>query len=281
VEDAVEDDVTVQNSHSRYLLLMLVAAMLVAQWVPARAAAGELNGEQAVEAGRRALSGRSDFPWYDSKKDELRRIDVSSRDSSDDPGNRASTWQGQAAPVQQNQQPTFGGFGQVFWALLQALFWLVLIALLGVLAWLIVRAFLNREADSAYTSEATDAAEASGEVDRIEKLPFQMERPKSDLLAEARRQYEAGNFGEAIIYLFSYQLVELDKHHYIRLTKGKTNRQYLWELRPRPPLVALVESTMLAFEDVFFGHYRLERERFEQCWRRLDDFQQLVEHSSA
>ncbi len=33
---------------------------------------------------------------------------------------------------------------------------------------------------------------------------------------------------------------------------------------------------MLAFEDVFFGHYQLTRERFEACWHRLDEFHQLV-----
>ena len=40
-----------------------------------------------------------------------------------------------------------------------------------------------------------------------------------------------GDYGMAIIYAYAYQLVELDQHHAIQLRKGKTNRQYLRELR--------------------------------------------------
>ena len=54
-----------------------------------------------------------------------------------------------------------------------------------------------------------------------------------DLLAEARRHYQAGNYGAAIVYLFSFQLVQLDQRQIIRLAKGKTNRQYLREVGPR------------------------------------------------
>ena len=114
------------------------------------------------------------------------------------------------------------------------------------------------------------------DVDRIEQLPFAVKRPQSDLLGEARRHYEQGNFAEAIIYYFSYQLVELDKHQVIRLTKGKTNRQYLGEARRAPDLRPLLEDTMVAFEDVFFGHHDLERSRFEACWNRLAQFQKSL-----
>ena len=57
-----------------------------------------------------------------------------------------------------------------------------------------------------------------------------------DLLAEARRHYQAGNYGAAIVYLFSFQLVQLDRRQIIQLAKGKTNRQYLREVGPRDPL---------------------------------------------
>ena len=108
-----------------------------------------------------------------------------------------------------------------------------------------------------------------------------LNRPRSNLLEEARRQYEAGNFAEAIIYLFSYQLVELDKSQLIRLAKGKTNRQYLREIGARPRLAALLNHTMIAFEDVFFGDHDLDRERFEKCWAERDNLiQQLEENAS-
>ena len=101
-------------------------------------------------------------------------------------------------------------------------------------------------------------------------------RGQIDLLAEARRCYQQRKFGEAIIYFYSYQLVRLDKNHCIRLTQGKTNRQYLRELGPRMTLRRLLEQTMIAFEDVFFGDYAITQARFESCWRRLDEFERLL-----
>jgi hypothetical protein len=115
------------------------------------------------------------------------------------------------------------------------------------------------------------------EADRIESLPFHIARPQTNLLAEARRHYLAGDYGEAMIYLFSYKLVQLDKSHFIRLARGKTNRQYLGELRRSLPLWRILYSAMVAFEDVFFGHHPLSRERFEACWNRLDEFHQLIQ----
>jgi hypothetical protein len=120
-----------------------------------------------------------------------------------------------------------------------------------------------------------------GDIDRVESLPFQLKAPQTDLLSEARRHYEAGNYKDAIIYLYSYQLVELDKHQLIRLTKGKTNRQYLREIRRRGDLFGTLQTSMLAFEDVFFGNHSLERGRFESCWNGLDAFHRSLEQATV
>ena len=117
------------------------------------------------------------------------------------------------------------------------------------------------------------------EADRIENLPFQVQRPRTDLLGEARRHYQQGNYQDAIVYLFSYQLVKLDEQHFIRLARGKTNRQYLSEIRRSRRLKSMLTQSMLACEDVFFGHYTLGRERFEACWNQLEDFHQLVQQN--
>ena len=59
--------------------------------------------------------------------------------------------------------------------------------------------------------------------------------------ALARLYEKRGNFNQAIIYYYSYQLVTLDRRQVIRLAKGKTNRQYLRETGRRGPLlIALV-----------------------------------------
>ncbi|MFO7906997.1 MAG: DUF4129 domain-containing protein, partial [Pirellulaceae bacterium] len=75
--------------------------------------------------------------------------------------------------------------------------------------------------------------------------------------------------------------VELDKHHLIQLNKGKTNREYLGELRRRPEFAALLGPTMRAFEDVFFGHHEISRERFQACWDDLDRLHRQLRETAS
>jgi hypothetical protein len=116
----------------------------------------------------------------------------------------------------------------------------------------------------------------TADADRVDSLPFQLARPQVNLLEEATRLYKDGRFGEAIVYLYSYQLVKLDQHQVIRLTRGKTNREYLWEIRRRSALRNLLEVTMLAFEDVFFGDLPLDQSRFDSCWDGLEEFHREI-----
>jgi hypothetical protein len=119
------------------------------------------------------------------------------------------------------------------------------------------------------------------DADRVENLPFPVPSREGDFLTVSKRSYDSGDFNDAIIYLFSYHLVELDRRHLIRLNRGKTNRQYLRELRSNPELCKILSKTMLAFEDVFFGHHSLSRRRFEECWQQLDRFHEVMKQEAA
>lgn len=247
---------------TRRVILTIMQIALLAAWAMFPRAV--VLASDAVEEGRESLNDSVTYPWYDAENDDLRRVDLPEEKEPDE--------KDQSGP---DLRTDTSGFGQVMGTIVQVLFWifvvLVFAALVGVLIW----AFTRGEAKESQT-EGTDVVESSDEVDRMENLPFQVKRPQSDLLAEARRHYEQGNYREAIIYLFSYQLIQLDKFHFIRLTKGKTNRQYLSEVRPRPPISRLLERTMMAFEDVFFGDHDLERQQFEGCWNSLDEFHNHV-----
>ena len=140
------------------------------------------------------------------------------------------------------------------------------------LVFLLIKTLMARRREERLPPDVVKDGGAAG----VESLPFPVAAANSDLLAEARRHYQAGNYGAAIIYLFSFQLLQLDKRQIIRLTKGKTNRQYLREVGSRAVLLKLLEQTMVAFEDVFFGNRQLPRERFESCWTRLDEFETLA-----
>lgn len=224
--------------------------------------------DEAVQSGREAFRESGNFPWYDAENDQVVRIDVEPPDELE---NRHSRWEMQ--PINWRWPPWLSG-------LLEILFWCLTLALLAYLIFIMVRAFTNREmkAGGGHVSVRTVR---QGEADRVESLPFPLERPRTNLLDEARRLYEEGRYAEAIVYLYSYQLVRLDEHKIIRLTRGKTNRQYLRESRRAPSIQPILEKTMVSFEDVFFGNHGLDRNRFESCWNLLDSFHQNLEASAA
>ena len=78
----------------------------------------------------------------------------------------------------------------------------VVIALLGLIVW----AILNREKtkiDPGVTSDSTIITDEQ----RVEELPFQLDTAYKNLLDQARECYQAGDYDQAIIYLFSYELI--------------------------------------------------------------------------
>ncbi len=237
------------------------------QFTTGQACAAAAEAEPSVEAGRKSL-GRwwSNYPWYDSATDGIRRVEVS----------KPWDWSWlddwldfQFAPNLRFSWPT---------SFLQWCAWIALIAALAVLVYLLFRAYRRRRGEGGWSSSnaAAGQREAANDRRRIEALPASVGRRPSDLLAEALRLYEEGRYSEAIVYLFSHRLVQLDKHQLIHMEKGKTNRQYLRELGARAALRRLLTETMVAFEDAFFGNYRLDRGRFETCWSRQTDFETLL-----
>ena len=209
------------------------------------------DAEQSIVDGRKALEGRMHYPWYDSAKDELQPITLPT----------VSRWWRWLPNMRLLGEP------------LRILAWTLIAVLFFALLYLIVRAIVEHQAGS--RQEKSDFEQVL-DADHVEALPFMAERPRHDLLGQARWHYEQDNFSEAIIYLFSYELVRLDKSAFIHLTRGKTNRQYLRELARVQPLRKLLERTMIGFEDVFFGSRTLDRQRFEACWNQLDEFETLV-----
>lgn len=208
--------------------------------------------DAAVSSGRQALDrswGRT-YPWYDATNDSIRRIDVRPRRTFSAP-----PW---------------------LYTLFEWVAWIGVAAILAGLAYFLIRAYLVRRRQRKPGAIGTDDDHRQDERRLVEALPAGASRDPSDLLGEAARHYQNGNYREAIICLFSHELVELDKYNLIRLAKGKTNRQYVRELGRRATLRDLVRQTMIAFEDVFFGNIDIDRFRFERCWDRLEEFEELV-----
>ena len=229
-------------------------------------APGATDAQESVEAGRRGLDHWWRYPWYDSASDDVRPIDVSEpRYLRWDWLDFDWTW----PRISWGSLPSMD-------TLLQWLAWLTIALVLLFLVVVLVRTYLRRTRGGQAAGARPRQDTAEKERRRIESLPFPLRAAQSDLLAEARRCRREGRYGEAIKFLFSHELVQLDKHQFLRLARGKTNRQYLRELGGGA-LAGLLENTMIVFEDFFFGNYAIDRARFEACWGELERFETLVE----
>jgi hypothetical protein len=217
----------------------------------------DLDEDAAVTAGAEALDSWWDYPWYDDETDGIRRIDLRAK---------------RQPPFSSATTGSAGGSWDLEW-----LGWVLIALVVAFVLFMLLKVYWTRTPRAGGADEAALIGKPVS-VDRLEELPFQIDQPAGDLLSAARRASEAEDFNRAIVLLYSHQLLELDKRDAIRLTKGKTNRQYLRELRLRPGLAPLLATSMVAFEDVFFGGHSLSRERFEECWRQA---MQLLEQSTV
>ena len=178
----------------------------------------------AVTAGRRALEGQHDLPWYDPDSDSIRPVGV--RPPAEDP-DRQSAWR--STQTQPNSATSRSRRSSLLATILEFAVWgllgLLLLGVLGALIWWFLRAESSKIEPRDSASEDPIA-----ESDRLDQLPIAVEKSNRNLLETARMWEKAGDLGQAIVYLFAYMLVELDRHQLVRLTRGKTNRQYLAEL---------------------------------------------------
>ncbi len=257
-----------------------VLPAIIAWWCCAffciTAAAQFVEPGEAESAGQESLSARS-YPWYDADKDDSRTVDIQVHkeptEEDLDPGNRNSDWiYDDTSTAKPATPPTMPGW---LAGLLELLTWGILaiavVAIAGLMIWGFMLATRSGPSGSMTKKKTLDR---TTDVDRVEELPVNI-APKSDLLAEARRLFEAGDYAQAAVYLYSYKLMMLDRAQQIRLTRGKTNRQYLAEVAV-PALRDILKPTMIMFEDAFFGKRDIPRQRFDSCWNRIEAFENLI-----
>jgi hypothetical protein len=249
---------------------MLALPLLFFASVSSMKAADSAVGREAVRKGTNPI-------WVDRSSHEvkiprqqLERSDVSDRHDS----------------IRQNSSGSFldrwfnssWGTGNSNWGISDFLTWLfdawrilvaVMIAvLLGLALYLLFRtrvfhAFFQRHKRSEIEEDLEQ------QRSRISDLPFDIEQPMLGLRAQAESCRAAGDYRKALIYLFSYLLVELDKAHCIRLERGKTNGEYLREVRSWPELSGSMKPIVQLFEFVYFGRNPLDRGTLDTVWAKL------------
>lgn len=156
--------------------------------------------------------------------------------------------------------------------LLICLFVTGVLCIIGLMIWLFLFARLDDGGGALEQKHRSRSLEQS-----IKQLPFELEASFGDFREQALAAYRAGDLRKSLILLFSHVLVTLDQKNLVHLKKGKTNRQYLRELKPHPQLAGYYGDVMVPFEQTFFGNYPVEKEVCEKCWNDLDQFQADVE----
>src|SRR4051812_19280793 len=170
-------------------LAPLAALAAVVFFAPQRSFAAD-SPPDPVKAGKDALTSGSRFPWYDRRQDDVRRLNVVPRQSSDDRGTQWAAAPTNAPTTATPTKPRWGLFaGFLQWAGITAL-----VLLLGLIAYLIATSFLKEEVSEFAT--VRKVIESRRDADRVEALPFHVRAATGDFLAEASRLYQAGQYSE-------------------------------------------------------------------------------------
>lgn len=230
------------------------------------------TAQESVEI-QDAFSKRN-YPWYDKENDGAKRIDFRERQKAVTQGRNLVPLKPPTPATRNRAAGTTGrgalqGLSYLSWILIGV----AVLTVFGVLIW----AFLRMESRNRDRSESPESKRSIEES--IKQLPFDIEASGGDFRSLAQRAYGSGDYRKAIIFLFSHVLVSLDQKNLIRLRKGKTNRQYLREIRPYRNLANYYQRVMVPFEATFFGEHELNQEDFENCWNQLDGFQTGIDQT--
>jgi hypothetical protein len=124
-------------------------------------------------------------------------------------------------------------------------------------------------------SSGPDGAIRVGDAARIAGLGPGMSLEGMDPWAEALRR-RAGDPAGAVVWLFLDQLVSLQRVGLIRLTPGKTARQYAQGLKD-PVLAEGLQATLGAFEQVYYGRRLPAPATLQRVWACAEQFRGRIQ----
>ncbi len=242
--------------------------------------------EAQSPSGRRAFERHSDVPWYDSDKDSVRFLPPPKINPAQGK-QRTNTGPQNPRKGRSNRQSRSGSGigassgGVVAGGVVAVLFWIVVVIVLIAFAVGIIWAVIQMNSNKEDEEEQSVVEDRGPKETSVERLPFKVSQPVGDFLTSARQALGAGNYREAIIFLYSHVLVTLDQKGLIQLTRGKTNRQYLREVYRHQMVATYLEDCMIPFEKAFFGNIDLDQADVGPCFNQFDQFQQTVSNTNV
>ena len=106
----------------------------------------------------------------------------------------------------------------------------------------------------------------------LSALPFAVPDATGDPEASFNAACAVGDWTRAVVWLYAWQLLALDRVGVVRLLPGKTNRGYQREVSALQPIRTALSATIEVFERTYFGHHPATRNEVE----RLNQQHQLL-----
>jgi Domain of unknown function (DUF4129) len=223
----------------------------------------------SLESPVRSVLKQEAYPWYDGEKDQVRAMLPNPSSWSSWLGRKIDAFFDWLGGLFGPREARSSGAVSRTGGLLPTLLFLVAGGLLLVLLWRLWRLYEPAPA-------AQDRNASVGEAARIAGLLPSASLEGVDPWAEALRHRAAGDGAAAVIWLFLYQLLALERTGRIRLSSGKTARHY----------VSMIDDTVLAdglratlgvFEQVYYGHRVPDPAAMESVWSRAEVFRHRLE----
>jgi len=230
----------------------------------------------------------ADSVWFDSDTRSLRPIEL--EDSRVDSENRDSRWlpkpekpAAKAAPAAAKPAVTSWYSGITIWNVIGWFFLLLLIgALVAMLVYLFANSAFEFRPDLVNSAAVQHHSLDEQTKQRIAKLPAELRDTNVNPRAELERLMNAGDFDRAIIFLYGHQLLLLDRIGWLRLSRWKTNNQYVRETRQSHTDVGdQLGQTARAFEQSYFGKHSITAEMFEPLWQDNLRIEQIISNGGT
>ncbi|QEG40691.1 DUF4129 domain-containing protein [Roseimaritima ulvae] len=264
------------------------ASLLILLATALSAASQETSVPTAAEVESNIAESVGDTAWYDSETQQLRPVTV--RERIDDASNRNSRWLPKPERVSRANPAAGGGGGGatgvgtssasniIGWVLMTFL----AVLMIGVLVYFFSKGEMEVDIGAGKRRKTRHDPFDQDLTERMEQLPVEVRQQGSDMRGEAERRMRAGDFDTAIIYLFGHQLLQLDRYQMLRLSRGKTNRQYVREANASGESGRILQQTVDSFEASYFGRHAVTASRFEFLWKENERLEQLLrQHREA
>lgn len=241
------------KSQKRYALISAFLLILIAGLAIGLLTKKDSREPQELSAANldKALE-KQRTPWYSAEDKEYVYLPIFRQEVKYDPGDPSKNpfWE------------------KLFTIILPAVFFTIVF---GVLLWITIRKIREK---SAFKRLRLD--EIACRQRRLETLAEEAKSRYDDLQGAALEAYNAGDLRGAIIFYFSWILVEADKRELIWLDKGKTNLEYWRELDGNPEVQRFYRVIMDEFELVYYGGRSISKREFEELLGNRTYFEDLM-----